>query len=197
MNDNDLELYNEPEDVELRRPTEYPGHFQRLELEARITELWACLRSNRDVPERKYRETDLMREHDRYLICSFCLAKGQHYSDGCPVYNSVERRNLVKCTLCLDTRHYKVWCPKQTRKCMYCGSESHDKALCTLSERVQGPYKELDEIGRELETHEGQLLILEFPTTVENSKMSNCRPGAEHEENIGAVPMRSSSDPRP
>ncbi|VDO71447.1 unnamed protein product, partial [Haemonchus placei] len=81
LDDDDLELDNEPEDLELRRPTDYPGHFQRLDLEERMTELWAFLRSHREVPERKFREVELMREQDCYLICSFCLAKGQHYSN--------------------------------------------------------------------------------------------------------------------
>ncbi|KAK6748235.1 hypothetical protein RB195_001079 [Necator americanus] len=94
-----------------------------------------------------------MRPEERYLVCSFCLAKGQHYSDSCPVYVSVElRRKRVRCKRCLDSRHDTEHCWNQSRECMYCGSRNHNKALCTLPECIHDQRYELEEIERELET---------------------------------------------
>ncbi|XGW06681.1 hypothetical protein V3C99_016759 [Haemonchus contortus] len=93
-----------------------------------------------------------MRPQERYLVCSFCLAKGRHYSDSCPTYVSVKSRmKRAGCKLCLDSRHNTEHCRNEIRQCMYCRSEKHNKALCTLPEEIQECYKEVEEIEHELD----------------------------------------------
>ncbi|KAK6766389.1 hypothetical protein RB195_025975 [Necator americanus] len=132
---------------------EYPGRHKRVELEKRRDAFKAILGSRRKVPDRRISHVNFMRPEERYLVCSFCLAKGQYYSDSCPVYVSVElRRKRVRCKRCLDSRHDTEHCWNQSRECMYCGSRNHNKTLCTLPECIHDQRYELKEIERELET---------------------------------------------
>uniref|UniRef100_A0A7I4YK67 CCHC-type domain-containing protein n=1 Tax=Haemonchus contortus TaxID=6289 RepID=A0A7I4YK67_HAECO len=139
-------------DDENTRQQRYPGHHKRLELETRLADIREFLMENQGVPERKISEDNPMRPQERYLVCSFCLAKGRHYSDSCPTYVNVKSRmKRARCKVCLDSRHNTEHCRNEIRQCMYCRSEEHNKALCTLPEEIQEAYKEVEEIEHELD----------------------------------------------
>uniref|UniRef100_A0A0N4WHA0 CCHC-type domain-containing protein n=1 Tax=Haemonchus placei TaxID=6290 RepID=A0A0N4WHA0_HAEPC len=106
-----------------QRPT---AEEERLELEHRLNVLKKLAESERNVPERKINRHDPMQDKDRFLRCSFCFAKGLHYSDSCPEVP----------LLCLDIRHETHNCPRPKRPCMYCSSLDHNKAICRLPERI-------------------------------------------------------------
>ncbi|KAK6059812.1 hypothetical protein COOONC_02537 [Cooperia oncophora] len=146
-----------PESLEKEKanPNQYPGEQERRKLEDRIEDINEFLRDKRHVPERRIRKFDNMRFEERYLICSFCFAKGQHYSDSCPKFSSTEMRKMrARCWSCLDSRHDTTNCWNESKKCYYCGSKKHNKALCTLPEEIHDYYKELEELHRELESFE-------------------------------------------
>lgn len=127
------------------------GARERRELETRLQSLRAFIHS-RHVPERKINYENNMRYEERFLRCSFCFAKGMHYSDSCPEVVSVEARNRrIRCERCLNLLHETEDCTKKEKKCMYCGSKAHNKALCTLPERIRDCLVEIEEIERELE----------------------------------------------
>ncbi|KAK6023686.1 hypothetical protein OSTOST_10515 [Ostertagia ostertagi] len=125
---------------------------ERLELEHRLNVLRNLVHMERKVPERKISMRDVMQEKDRFLRCSFCFAKGFHYSDSCPEVPTVKGRlKRIRCEHCLDIRHETVNCWKLKKECMYCSSTDHNKAICTLPERIYEYYREIEEIERELE----------------------------------------------
>ncbi|KAK6730851.1 hypothetical protein RB195_007364 [Necator americanus] len=70
--------------------TIYPGAQRRKEIEARMTEIKIQIHNGKGIPERKICHANFMREQKRYMRCAFCLAKGMHYSDCCPIAPSVE-----------------------------------------------------------------------------------------------------------
>uniref|UniRef100_A0A0N4WTF6 CCHC-type domain-containing protein n=1 Tax=Haemonchus placei TaxID=6290 RepID=A0A0N4WTF6_HAEPC len=65
----------------------YPGHRKKSQ---RLMEIREFLTENRRVPERRINEDNSMRLQERCSVCSFCLAKGRHYSDSCPTCASVK-----------------------------------------------------------------------------------------------------------
>ncbi|KAK6061087.1 hypothetical protein COOONC_01248 [Cooperia oncophora] len=52
------------------------------------------------------------------------------------------------------TRHNTINCWNERRRCYYCGSKKHHKALCTSPRGNRRYYKEVEEIHRELEMFE-------------------------------------------
>ncbi|PIO61451.1 hypothetical protein TELCIR_17026 [Teladorsagia circumcincta] len=74
----------------------YPGSQKRIELEQRIKRISSYLKKMADVPERRLNRVDQMRVKDKYLVCSFCLEKGLHYSDSCPSYVTRSPQTLVQ-----------------------------------------------------------------------------------------------------
>ncbi|XGW13271.1 hypothetical protein V3C99_013703 [Haemonchus contortus] len=134
-----------------QRPT---ADEERLELEHRLNVLKKLVESERNVPERKINRHDPMQDKDRFLRCSFCFAKGLHYSDSCPEVPTVKGRlKRIRCDLCLDIRHETHNCPRPRRPCMYCSSQDHNKAICRLPERIDEYYREIEEIGQELKSN--------------------------------------------
>ncbi|XGW11969.1 hypothetical protein V3C99_012996 [Haemonchus contortus] len=124
---------------------------KKLELETRLTEIREFLMENQGVPERKISEDNPLRPQERYSVRSFCL-KGRHHSDSCPTYVSVKSRmKRACCKLCMDSRRNTEHCRNEIRQCMYCRSEKHNKALCTLPEEIQEAYKKVEEIEHELD----------------------------------------------
>ncbi|KAK5965905.1 hypothetical protein GCK32_012453 [Trichostrongylus colubriformis] len=127
---------------------------EREELQHRLYVLKTLTHKLRKVPERKLSYNNMMREEERYLRCSFCFAKGMHYSDSCPEVPMVkEGRWRIRCESCLDYKHEIRDCWRTPKRCMYCSSNEHNKALCILPERIYDYYREIEEIERELEAH--------------------------------------------
>ncbi|KAK6018865.1 hypothetical protein OSTOST_15519 [Ostertagia ostertagi] len=144
---------NTSDDEQSMKERSYPGSQRRNKLEQRGDWINSYLKTMANVPERRINRIDQMRSKDRFLVCSFCLEKGLHYSDSCPSYVSVKsRKRRVRCQQCLDSRHNTEECRNTKKRCRYCGSKDHDKALCVLPEDIDDYYRELDEIRRELES---------------------------------------------
>ncbi|KAK6030327.1 hypothetical protein OSTOST_03542 [Ostertagia ostertagi] len=145
---------NTSDDEQSMKERSYPGSQRRNKLEQRGERINSYLKTMANVPERRINRIDQMRSKDRFLVCSFCLEKGLHYSDSCPSYVSVKsRKRRVRCQQCLDSRrHNTEECRNTKKRCRYCGSKDHDKALCVLPGDIDDYYRELDEIRRELES---------------------------------------------
>ncbi|KAK6765371.1 hypothetical protein RB195_025335 [Necator americanus] len=129
--------------------------FHKKQIEDRMAELKVLIKDGAAIPERTLCHANFKREQERYMRCAFCLAKGQHYSDCCPIVSTVEaRRNRIRCRSCLDTWHSSHRCNRPKRRCNYCHSEDHHTALCIMPERMKDYYHEYDELREELETFE-------------------------------------------
>ncbi|ETN86991.1 hypothetical protein NECAME_15997 [Necator americanus] len=68
----------------IRQKKEHAEKERSEQLDERRARIEEFLRYNREVPERKIRRLNYMRSEERFLTCSFCLARGEHYSDSCP-----------------------------------------------------------------------------------------------------------------
>ncbi|KAK6730888.1 hypothetical protein RB195_007389 [Necator americanus] len=124
---------------------EYAEKEQSELLDERRARIEEFLRYNREVPERKIRRLNYMRSEERFLTCSFCLARGEHYSDSCPEYATVDTRSRrARCVLCLDSHHDTEHCWSKGKTCMYCGSTHHNKTFCALPETINKRRKELE-----------------------------------------------------
>jgi len=73
------------------------------------------------------------------VTCRYCGMKGgvkeSHYPDYCPVIRSISERSAIVenkgwCKVCLCGHQGVHDQLKYTRKCYYCGSETHDRSLC-------------------------------------------------------------------
>lgn len=119
-------------------PSEMYSEWRRHELLSQIETLESVLRVSRRVPKRCITFQNRMRPEESFLRCAFCDMKGEHYSDSCPTYKDVDsRKRRIQCTNCLDDMHTKERCRRPRRPCMYCGSEKHNKAICTLPEDIE------------------------------------------------------------
>ncbi|KAK6742637.1 hypothetical protein RB195_010099 [Necator americanus] len=137
----------------IRQRKEHAEKERSEQLDERKARIEEFLRYNREVPERKIRRLNYMRSEERFLTCSFCLARGEHYSDSCPEYATVDTRSRrARCVLCLDSRHDTEHCWSKGKACMYCGSTHHNKALCALPETINKRRKELEKVREELQT---------------------------------------------
>ncbi|KAK6741506.1 hypothetical protein RB195_009391 [Necator americanus] len=136
-----------------RQKKEHAEKERSEQLDERRARIEEFLRYNREVPERKIRRLNYMRSEERFLTCSFCLARGEHYSDSYPEYATVDTRSRrARCVLCLDSRHDTEHCWSKGKACMYCGSTHHNKALCALPETINKRRKELEKVREELQT---------------------------------------------
>ncbi|ETN72422.1 hypothetical protein NECAME_18861, partial [Necator americanus] len=77
----------------IRQKREHAEKERREQLDERRDRIEEFLKYNRDVPEKMIRRLNYIRSEERFLTCSFCLAKGEHYSDGCPEYATVDTRS--------------------------------------------------------------------------------------------------------
>ncbi|KAK6762891.1 hypothetical protein RB195_023552 [Necator americanus] len=137
----------------IRQRKEHAEKERSEQLDERKARIEEFLRYNREVPERKIRRLNYMRSEERFLTCSFCLARGEHYSDSCPEYATVDTRSRrARCVLCLDSRHDTEHCWSKGKARMYCGSTHHNKALCALPETINKRRKELEKVREELQT---------------------------------------------
>ncbi|VDO82558.1 unnamed protein product [Heligmosomoides polygyrus] len=119
-------------------PSEIYGEWRLHELLSQTETLESVLRVSRRVPKRCITFQNRMRPEESFLRCAFCDMKGEHYSDSCPIYKDVDsRKRRIQCTNCLDDLHTKERFRRPRWSCMYCGSEKHNKAICTLPEDVE------------------------------------------------------------
>ncbi|KAL6734769.1 hypothetical protein Aduo_005271 [Ancylostoma duodenale] len=91
-------------------------------------------------PRRHHRGT-ISRERDRYMRCAFCDTKGDHYSDSCTKFVSVDDRKRElharrRCEMCLETfRLGDRNCAKYFTLCYHCRGFGHHSSICPLPEK--------------------------------------------------------------
>ncbi|VDL67869.1 unnamed protein product [Nippostrongylus brasiliensis] len=119
-------------------------------IEDRLAEIRAMLNSA-TLPFRVFTKYSRMREEESYLRCAFCHAKGEHYSDSCPKFRTVqERKERVRCRFCLDVLHSSRQCKSKPKMCTHCPSYDHHTALCERPEERGKLQKEYDDLSRQL-----------------------------------------------
>ncbi|VDL68920.1 unnamed protein product [Nippostrongylus brasiliensis] len=125
--------------------------WRRCMILSEIEDLENTLKGTHRTPMRCITYINVMRPEEEYLRCAFCDEKGQHYSDCCPRYKDVEsRKKRIRCYTCLDTLHSTRNCRRSRRKCIYCHSVDHHKAICTAPETRERSEWKLKELRREL-----------------------------------------------
>ncbi|KAK5980695.1 hypothetical protein GCK32_007999 [Trichostrongylus colubriformis] len=127
------ELYESADKQEKESPTKAPerkGPNPKVqELKQRMQKILQTV-GTRNLT-RKFTQTIILRPEERYLRCGFCDAKGEHYSDSCPQFRTVEeRRRMIRCKFCLDTMHSSRNCTRPMKRCKYCRLENHHTAIC-------------------------------------------------------------------
>ncbi|KAK5973285.1 hypothetical protein GCK32_003925 [Trichostrongylus colubriformis] len=132
----------------------YTEKQRKLELERRKSLIRAFLTTSRNVPARKISYQNSMRPEDTFLVCSFCLAKGKHYSDSCPGYASVQSGMEGPDALSVSTAvmKRKIAGVQEDSACTV--GEDHNKVLCTLPYHIHDSYGNLPEVEKKLASYE-------------------------------------------
>ncbi|VDL80654.1 unnamed protein product [Nippostrongylus brasiliensis] len=144
-------------DGKVRRSIHKGSSKERRRIRERMDEIMEIFSGGRRGPVREFSFNTRLREEEQYLRCAFCDVKGQHYSDCCPEYRTVEdRMRRINCVYCLDTWHSSKNCFRKPRKCKYCGSTGHHSAICELPEEKDALEAEYSSLLQQLEAMDNE-----------------------------------------